>query len=221
MVTAAAVTNRLVFPSALWAIPPSAGVQLSVVSTSAADAELGTGIRIIDIEYLDDELTEKREKVTLNGTTPVLTTATNIRFVQCVHMEEYGTGKKAAGDISLKNGGFDYGFIPTGGVRCGNSARMVPKGKRLFVSGAIGGSSSGAAAASTTLSLGTSVFDNRDYTDDSILIPIATVTIQDSSESYTFPVPIKFEEGSVVGLLATSDKVATITASWLGWIEDA
>ncbi len=47
------------------------------------------------------------------------------------------------------------------------------------------------------------------------------ISIQDSSQTYNFPVPLVFNEGTVVAIVATSDKAATITGSWFGWLEDA
>src|SRR5574340_540012 len=146
--TIGAVTNQIIWPDGAYNIPPAAGVQMSLVSTSAQDGVGGTGIRSLDIHYLDNTLTPQIETVVLNGLTPVLTVATNIRFIQCVHLITYGSGKAAAGVITVTNTEISYARINTGQVRCSSSARMVPAGKNLFLTGLVGGASSGTAAAS-------------------------------------------------------------------------
>ena len=50
-------------------IPPNAGEQMSVVSTSAADSSVGTGARTIQIRYLNNNGDPKEETITTNGTT--------------------------------------------------------------------------------------------------------------------------------------------------------
>src|SRR5512139_3268256 len=103
LTTAGAVNNQIIWPDGVYTIPPAAGVQMSLVSTSASDGVAGTGIRSLDIHYLDNTLTPQIETVVLNGLTPVLTVATNIRFIQCMHMITFGTGKAAAGVITATN----------------------------------------------------------------------------------------------------------------------
>lgn len=59
---------------------PAAEMQMEVVSSSANDdgSPAGFGARTVIIDYLDDAYAEKSETVTLNGTTAVATTATDI-----------------------------------------------------------------------------------------------------------------------------------------------
>ena len=72
-------------------IPVSTGVQMTVVSTSGNDAAAGSGIRTIEIHYLDANGNEQIEGVTMNGVTGVNTVATNIRFVNEFYAETVGT----------------------------------------------------------------------------------------------------------------------------------
>jgi len=213
--------NRVIWPNGIFSLPPSAGVQMSVVSTSANDTSAGTGIRTIEIHYLDANLDPQIEELTLNGITPVLTVATNIRFIQCMHVNTYGTTPvAAAGTITASNGGTTYSQISQGDLRCTSSVRMVPRGKYLYVSGAIGSSVSGTSAAKAQLRVVASELDSHQYLDPLILIPFGTIGVQDASEAYTFPVPLRFTEGSVVGLTVSTDKDASVSGSWFGWIED-
>jgi hypothetical protein len=219
--TTTGAESNILWPDGVYALPPAIGIQLSVVSTSANDTAAGTGIRTVDIHYLDANLVEQTETVTMNGVTPVLTIATNIRFVQCMHMNTYGSGKVAAGTITAGVGAQNYSEIFTGKVRCSSSVRMVPAGKRMLVDTVYAGSASGAAAASVIVELVTCHFDDHDYTADSIFFPLGAAAFQDSSGGITFSVPIIFTEGMTFGFRFETDKAATITGFWSGWLEDA
>lgn len=119
-------------------IPPSAGQQMQVVSTSVADdgAPVGTGVLTLDIHYINANGLEKEEYITMNGLTPVPTVATNIRFVQDIHTLTVGTNLAAVGTISISQFGAPttvYSTITPGMNRALNSARMVPAGKVLII----------------------------------------------------------------------------------------
>ena len=217
--TAGAETNIL-WPDGVYALPPAAGVQISVASSSTNDAAAGTGIRTVDIHYLDDQLAQRTELVTMNGVTPVLTVATNIRFIECMHMQTYGSGKAAAGTILASVGAQNYAEISAGKLRCSSSVRMVPAGKRLFVRSVYAGSSSGTAAASTVIEMVSSYFDGNDYAADSVFFPLGAASFQDDSGGLILSSPIVLEEGAAFGLRFETDKVATITGFWDGWLED-
>lgn len=212
---------NVLWPDGTYSFPPAAGVQMSIVSTSASDGVAGTGIRSVEIHYLDANLAEQSEVVVLNGVAPVNTVATDIRFVQCMHMLTFGTGKAAAGNITLSNGGVTYSYIATGDVRCSSSVRMVPAGKRLIVTSFYGGGASGSAGAAIILYLATASFEGHDYTADNVFIPISSGAFQDNSGGITIPCPIAFTEGQSVGMTFSTDKAATIVGSWFGWLEDA
>jgi len=214
-------TNRVVWPNGTFELPPAAGVQMSIVSTSANDDIAGTHVRKAELHYLDADLNAQTEFIELDGLTPVLTVATDIRFINCLHVHEIGTTAEAAGDITASNGGVTYAQIAQGEVRCTSSARMIPKGKVCYVAGAVGGAVSGTAAASVIIKIVASELDAFQYTDPLILFPYGGVAAQDTSEAYNFPVPLRFSEGTVVALTLSTDKAAIITASWFGWLEDA
>lgn len=219
--TTAGAGSGVVWPNGTYAFPPAAGVQLSVVSDDAADDSTGTGIQSIRIHGLDADLNPVIETLTMDGTTPVLTVRTDWRFVQCVHMYTFGSGKKAAGNISLTNGGNTYSYIEAGAIRCSSSVRMVPKGKRLLIVGLVGGAVSGTAAASVVLNLASPHFLGVDYTADNVFFPLAASCAQDSTNIIVPPCPPPFTEGQSVGLLYDTDKASIITGTWFGVLEDA
>lgn len=218
--TTGAETNVL-WPDGTYVIPSSSGIQPSVVSTSANDTSAGTGIRTVDIHYLDTSLAVQIETVTMNGVTPVVMTASNVRFITCLHMKTYGSGKGAAGTINCYVGAQIYSQIVVGGVRCSSSVRMVPAGKRLVVTGIFGGSESTTADASTRLYFASTQFDGHDYSADSIFFPIGAATFQSGSAGNTFDPPLVFAAGAAVGLTFVTDKAATIVGSWFGFLENA
>lgn len=210
----------------LWAdgtyiFPPSSGTQVSVVSTSASDSAAGTGARTLSIHYLDVNLAPQEVTATLNGVTPVLLAPTNIRFIQNVHVVTFGSDAAAAGNISVYNGTGTYAQLTSGRLRDTSSVFMVPAGKRLLVTSFYGGSNSGAAAARTTLYIATTNFYGHDYTASNVFIQLAAGSFQDNSSGLTVPAPIVFTEGQSVGMTFTTDKMATITGSWFGWVENA
>jgi hypothetical protein len=212
---------NILWPDGAYALPPAAGVQISLVSTSASDAAAGTGVRTLDMHYLDTDLARRVESMTLNGTTPVLSVATNVRFVECLHMVTYGSGKAADGTISASTGGQVYSQIVTGAVRCASSVRMVPAGKRAMVTSMYGGSVSGSAAAGAKVYLTSCHFGGHDYTADSIFFPVGAAAFQDGSAGLQFDPPLVFEEGATMALSFSTDKAATIVGSWFGYLENA
>lgn len=116
--------------------PSSAGEQMTLVSTSANDTSAGTGVRTVDIHYLDASGNPAVEVKALNGVTPVNTVATNIRFVQGIHSETVGSSGVAAGNITIYKTGFAstvYAQIDVGGNVSLSSLRMVPNGKTFYM----------------------------------------------------------------------------------------
>lgn len=113
------------------------GEQMTLVSTSVNDAAAGSGIRTVYIHYLDGSKAEAVETVTLDGTTPVNTIATDITFIQEIHAASVGAGGVAAGVVSLHQVGTPatvYTVIDIGGNKDLTFFRMVPAGWELHVS---------------------------------------------------------------------------------------
>jgi hypothetical protein len=82
---------------------PVAAQQMAVSSSSASDTSNGTGAQQVHIHYLDGNYAEQIEVVTLNGTTPVNTIATNILRINAFHLWRAGSSGTSAGNISIKN----------------------------------------------------------------------------------------------------------------------
>jgi hypothetical protein len=212
------VSLQILWPDGTFTLPPSAGIQMSFVSSSTDDTSAGVGARTVKMVYLDANLNEQSETITMGGTTPVLSVATNIRFIQNLFLLTFGSSKSAVGTITVSNGGTVYGQVSPGELRCTSSARMVPNGKRLFVNSLYASSVSGGSS-ETTVAFSSSVFMGHDYSADSVFFPIAQGGFQDNGMTMKFDPPLSFEEGTCVAMQYTQTSTATVTSGWFGWIE--
>ena len=214
--------NRIIWPNGAFKIPDAAGISVDIVSSNLNDADGGTGVNALEVHYLDIDLNEKAVVIPLNGITPIVNAITGLRFINCMHIHVTGTnGQGAVGDITAYVGAQIYSEIKAGDLRCSSSARMVPKGKRSMVAGLVASSISGTAAARALVQIVATELDNHQYTDQGLFMPFGSIGLQDSSEGFNLPVPLPFREGTVIAmLLKSTDKAATITADWFGWLED-
>jgi hypothetical protein len=106
-ITTAALTRVIVRRTAYN--EPTANAQRSISSSNAADTAAGTGARTVRIEYFDATGAGPfTEIVTLNGTTPVNTVATNICFIEHIYVITAGSSGSNTGIITL--------FVGTGGA---------------------------------------------------------------------------------------------------------
>lgn len=197
------------------------GVQMSVASTSADDTVNGTGVRTIVIEYLNGNLDSSFEILALNGTTPVLTQATDIRWVQSIYAATFGSYRKAVGQIDVSNNGNVYARIKVDNRNSHSVFRRIPRNKRLLLTSLSAGSISGNAAAKTIIEVVTSSIDGLDQQETGFLYKIAGVGLQDGSQTRALPSPVAISQGTIIGIVATCDKGAAVTAGLIGWIEDA
>lgn len=112
-------------------IPYPNGIQLCIVSSSANDTILGTGIRQVMLHYLDSNYLERTETLNLNGVTPVNTVATNITRIQNLHALTVGSLGVAAGNISLTNlaGTTTYEYLKISGNQSLTSHFTIPDNK--------------------------------------------------------------------------------------------
>ena len=96
-------------------IYPTVAETLTVVSTSTADDDGGTGANAILINCIQSDGTETLLTVTMDGTTPVITTQTCL-FVNRIQVIGSGSGQKNAGDIKVSNttSGNVLGWVETG-----------------------------------------------------------------------------------------------------------
>lgn len=219
LTTSGAATDVLIRDQDGLALQVPQGVQMSIVSTSANDAAAGTGARTVVVEYLNGDLDYSFEMVTLNGTTPVLTLATDVRWVQALHVATVGSGGKAAGDINVTNGGATYLKVMTGDRTSHNSFTRVPRQRRMFVTQMYAGASSGSSASRVLVEAVSTQINGLDQSETGLYYKVAGIALQDDSATLTLTAPLPVNEGQIFGFVASGDKGATITAGYLGWIE--
>lgn len=99
-ITSTSTATSLVRAS-LWA-DPGGGAQRSVVSSSASDTSAGTGVRTIRVTYYrSDGSGPFTEDKTMNGTTGVAFTETDLRFVERVETITVGSNGAPVGNIDV------------------------------------------------------------------------------------------------------------------------
>ena len=223
-----AVTDIMIWPGSTVKDPsvaPVGGVQMTLVSTSAQDGPTGTGIRTLRFNYLDADLNPQSEIVALDGTTPVVTVATNVRWVGDLTGLTFGSEKHAVGDITVTNSGTRYKLLDLGARATRSTAFRVPAGKRLIIHSLFAGSCSGTAAAKVQASFVASVIGNLDGTVDrfedvGMLFRQGTIELQDNTTTLADGALGAFPAGSILGFRVTTDKGATASAGFYGWLED-
>lgn len=119
-------------------IADTVAAQRSVVSSSANDSSAGTGARTIKITYYDNSVNGPfTETITMNGTSAVNTTNTNIRFIEKIEVMTVGSTGANAGTISLKQntggGGSTLGSIAVSDNSTYWAHHYVPAGKTAHV----------------------------------------------------------------------------------------
>jgi hypothetical protein len=116
--------------------PADVGEQMTIVSESANDSSAGTGVRTIEIHYIDATGNAQEETLIMNGLTGVNTVATDIRFINEMHALTIGSGGVADGSIKIAKTGTTtlvYSMIFVGGNQSLVPHRMVPLGKKLII----------------------------------------------------------------------------------------
>jgi len=198
----------------------SVGEQMTIVSTSASDTAAGTGARTIKLHYINAAGAYVHEIITLNGTTPVNTVATDIRFDQMISVQTNGTfGGNAAGTITLyklATPATVYSQITAGNNVSMSSARMVPAGvdfwlKSITVSG----------TATKPLSVRvTATCDHAGEYIAGVFQFTEVIELEDSVVSIVLPVPRKIPALSIIKGVAVSNTAGgTVSVSYEGWTE--
>lgn len=208
-ITAGAVTDSVLWETGMpngLTVPQ--GVQLSFVST-------GADTRRIKMIYLDGDLNEGIETITLTGTTPVLTQATDIRFVNSVHSLDGAVQQSVAGTAD----GTTYVVVPAGAVQFDGAIYRVPAGRRLMLTALYGGAVSGTAAARIVLKVETSFFNGDRFADSGVLHPVGGVALQDNAVTLPFG-PFPIPAGEIVAMTFKCDKAADVVGGFFGWLEN-
>ena len=218
-----AVTKNIVWPNGAFIFPASTGETISFISTSNEDgAGTSTGILTMEVHYLDVALNPQVVIITLNGTTEVAGQLINCRFIQSMHLLTVGSTLAAVGTITAYKHGTPatvYNLIGILAEISESSLRMVPAGKKAFFAGGVVSAISGTAAARVDIQAVATEIAGHQYIDPYILVPFTGIGVQDGGVAPIVPIPLSFMAGTVIGVRATSDKGAIISATWFGWLE--
>ena len=91
---------------------------LEVVSSNAADSAIGTGIRTVEVMYLDENFALKNVVLTLNGTTAIALTIKSQSILK-FYAVTLGSSSGAAGNIDIR--------IPSTGLLGANPVQIVDR----------------------------------------------------------------------------------------------
>ncbi len=92
---------------------PTSGEQWEILSDDANDTFGGSGARVCVLLYLDDNYDDQQAVIVMNGTTPVVTTATNIFRPKVLLVVSSGASKANEGSITCRvaGGGAARNFV--------------------------------------------------------------------------------------------------------------
>lgn len=207
--------------AAVYVFPPAGGIRMSVVSSSANDTAAGTGVRTVRLHLLDANYNILTEDITLNGTTPVNTVATNILRINEMHTLTTGTLLAPAGDITLTSvgGATIYARMATSFNRSRNGVFTIPAGKRGYLThwNAFSGTATGTHYTRFTL---------RATTHDNTLLPVfiaqdAKGTLNGGDDTY-YDIPITLPEKTDIKVSVVSDSASAnslVNSHFSGWYE--
>lgn len=200
---------------------PATAQQMEVVSSSASDAAAGTGARTVEIFYLDNTYAAKTEVVTLNGTTPVATVATNMLRVNYFRVKTVGTGLTNAGDIDIRNLADTpiYSRIAAGASSSFDCIYTVPLGKTLYMYNIL--YSAGSNVANRPVRYITRAnYDNVVNEKTTFFYPYTNIIITDGSCDVPVESPTRVPETVDIKINAISPDGASYgSVTVRGWIE--
>jgi len=115
---------------------PTAAESWELVSSNANDTALGTGVRTVAVNYLDDSYVQQSQVVTMNGTTPVALTGTAFRTNNIIAITA-GSNKTNLGIITLRvaGGGATRLLMNVGNSRSFSSFLSIPAGITALAGG--------------------------------------------------------------------------------------
>lgn len=176
----------------------------------------------MEIHYLDADYAPRTEIVTLNGTTPVNTAATDIFRVNFVHSQEVGSGGVPVGDVSLQStdGAVTYSVIKAGFNVARQAVYTVPDGVNGYINH--WQASSGAASGTHFTQITLRATQHLGSVLPGVFLIVDEIGSLNSSESINFPTPIRIPARTDVKISAISDAPnANVTAlgAIMGWFE--
>lgn len=213
-----AITSGSATDVPLWetGMPTSLTVPDSIQLSFASS---GADTRRLKLIYLDGDLIERYETLTLTGTTPVLTAATDIRFVNGL----YSLDDSAATTVTATSGGVTYARLNAGGVKFDQAIYRVPAGRRLMVNSLYAGAaseSSGNSGSRVVVKAEVTFFSGDSFAEQGIFHPVGGIALRDSAVTLPFG-PFPVPAGEIVALTFKCNKAADVVGGFFGWTETA
>jgi len=184
--------------------PSPDGMTVQVVSSTGSDNSTGTGIRTIDLHFLDSNGLEQQEIITLNGTGAALSASTDVAYIQWMHAQSVGSSGVAAGGISLQStdGATTYEYIEAGGNQSLSGRYKVPSNKTGYVIGW--------QVSAITKKIDIRLRATVERFDRSLLPGVFLfqdiAVLQDVTSGYIpFPVPLRMPAGAIVKMSGLSE----------------
>ena len=203
----------------VWA--STAGVQMSIQSTSSADSATGLGCRQVYVKYLTEAYVETSEVVTLGGGTSVNLAYSKAIRVNALRAYSVGTTGTAVGVVSIGSGATAYSLIAPGYTRARNICYTVPIGKTLYVTSIAFASGSGSKAAVVRFT-DRATYDpasNRNL-GPNFFMSFSETILQDNAYNKTLEVPTVFPEKTDLKVSVLADQAGAQTSvSLRGWLE--
>jgi hypothetical protein len=201
---------------------PTAAQQMTIVSSSASDTLAGTGAQKVMIHYLDNNYNMQAETISLNGTTPVNTVATNILRINAFHIYQLGSGGASVGNISVKNlaGAVTYSYVQLGYDAARQAIYTVPSGMVGYINHWQASSGTASGSHFTRIALRATAHEGN-------LLPgvfraIDEVGTLNNGMEITLPIPIRIPAMADVKMTAISDSAsanAITMGAIMGWFE--
>jgi hypothetical protein len=157
--------------------------------------------------YLDHTYAQQTEEVTLNGTSIVATTATDIFRINHMEASAVGTGGAAAGTITLsEHGGTTktYAQIGVGQTRTRQMIYTVALGQTLYLTNVMISGVNGAAGHWCKFTL-RATYDVLTGTIRNFFIPIFETQVVDQTVDRLFEIPVKIPATTDIRMIALSD----------------
>jgi hypothetical protein len=200
---------------------PAAQAAMKIASSSANDTAGSVNARTVRVYYLNAAGSAKSEAVTINGTHPVTTVATDLYRINALRLETAGTNNGPAGTITLKNTALSTTFsqIVVGYSRARNITYTVPVAKALYIT-------------STTFSVygatkGIRFTTRATYDSDAgaartFFLPYFEVSMTNGALYRPLELPAKFPAGTRIKVSGIADAAGAVCSVALrGWLEDA
>lgn len=135
-----AVTTEVTMQLGGTYVEQTTAAQRSVVSSNAADTAAGIGARTVRIRYFDAGMNGPfTTDVTLNGTTAVNTSVSNICFIERIEVLTAGSTAAAVGNIQLRTttagGGSTFAQIDAGQNQTFYAHHYVAVGQTSYITG--------------------------------------------------------------------------------------